>query len=298
MFEQLTDAPLEAPSDGSELRFHHAVSGSLRVLSLYRIVAVSAANVEADFASGSLVPVAVPNTSPPPRPLLYVTPKQPSNGGAPYQAELQVRVPHGLVEPIEYRLRRSRLNAAATVSMPIVATGAIPADETPYAFHIIDTGTSQIEPNGSLRPWACYTWCVEVRGAPEAGGGPTAEWSAASLPVPLTFVPPDPPAAPTDLSVTRGQNGAATVVWKHPDALVGGTTGNYTCELYRRIDPAPEQLVAAIDTEATAADGGRDQTGTFRWTEPADPGPPEHAVYRVVVVDPLGRRSPPTGVEA
>jgi hypothetical protein len=298
MFEQLTSEPIERPSGGAQVRFAHGVSGSLRVLSLYRVVAVSAANVEADFTTASLVPTAVPNTSPPPQPLLTARPEVDATNTVPYRARLRVRVPRGLVVPAEFRLRRSRLPAADATAMPIVATGTIPTGTVgaPHEFEVIDIGSSQIAPGGALRPWVRYDWRVEVRGGPEPGGGPSAEWSQASMPAGVTLVPADPPAAATNLSVTRSTGGPATVTWKHADPLIGGSSGGYQCDVHRRIGDAPEALVATIEAEAPPSAGGRSggTAGSFSWTEPTSPTPPAKAAYRVVVVDPIGRQSPPT----
>ena len=300
MFEMLTSEPIERPSGGGQVRFAHGVSGSLRVLSLYRVVAVSAANVEADFTNASLVPAAVPNTGPPPQPLLTASPEVDSTNAVPYRARLRIRVPRGLVVPAEFRLRRSRLPAADATAMPIVANGAIPTSGVgaPYEFEVIDIGSSQIAPAGALRPWVRYDWRVEVRGGPEPGGGPPTEWSQASMPSGVTLIPADPPTAATNLSVTRSTGGPATVIWKHPDTLIGGSSGSYRCDVYRRIGAEPEALVATIETEAPPSAGGRSggTAGPFSWTEPTSPAPPAKAAYRVIVVDPIGRQSPPTPV--
>ena len=62
MFELLTHDPLSAPG------FVHQVSGSLRVLVFYRIVAVSDGNVEAAFAGSEMTPFGIPNSGAPAAP--------------------------------------------------------------------------------------------------------------------------------------------------------------------------------------------------------------------------------------
>jgi hypothetical protein len=82
--------------------------------------------------------------------------------------------------------------------------------------------------------------------------------------------------------------------WQHPDALLGGSAGHYSLEVFRTLPGEHGKLAFSILADAPQADGGRasDRTGSFTWT---DPGPaPAGTTYQVVVIDPIGRRSAPS----
>src|SRR5439155_12336670 len=129
----------------------------------------SVANVETDFASAPLVPVAVPNTSPPPKPLLIAKGDVDLTRATPYQARLEVKIPRGLVVPAECRVRRSRVSSDPHL-MPVIAVQSISnTPPGPQEFEFVDLGPSSIEPAGVLRPWVPYQWIIEGRGAPAPG---------------------------------------------------------------------------------------------------------------------------------
>ena len=112
------------------------------------------------------------------------------------------------------------------------------------------------------------------------------------------LVPSDPPAAPASVTAADAGAGQATVSWKHPDPLLGGSAGVYNCEIYRRAPGETEQLAHVLPADTPQAQGGRapDRTGVFSWT---DPGPvATGTVYRVAIVDPIGRRGPPSAEAA
>lgn len=287
-FEQLTGAPL--PATGA-MRFEHDVSGSLRVLSLYRVVPVSAAHVEAPFADCALSVFAVPNTGAPQQPHLAVLAEQTAAG---YRAQLTIGVPRGLVPASEYRLRRSAVTSSDPVRMPIVTTGSVPVPPGGGAQQIVVTDTGalvQIAPAGAFRPFTHYTWRVEVRGPAEPSGPPGA-WSATSLPVVASFAPADPPAPPGAFAATASGT-AHDLTWEHVDPLIGGEIGGYQFELYRRLPGGAERMLGAVSADADPAHGGRnpDRTGAFHFTD-ADPVP-AGTRYRVLLRDPLGRPSLP-----
>ncbi len=256
-FTLITPVPLERT--GTEMRLEHELSGSLRTLALYRIVAVSGANVDVDFAASPVVPVAVPNTLPPPQPHLAVRVLDPATTGAPGpSAELTVTVPRGSRRAVEYRLRRSRVSSADPLLMPVVATGALHPPDDPAADHtevVVDTGPTTLEPGGVLHPWEVYTWRVEVRGEPEPGGGPPGAWSQPSAPVGAAVVPLAEPPAPTIRSVRTSGTGvrAAVVV---PADVRGGSLGSHRVELYRGAPGDRERLVATLaEQQRPAGDG-------------------------------------------
>jgi hypothetical protein len=287
-FEQLTGAPL--PATGA-MRFEHDVSGSLRVLSLYRVVPVSAAHVEAPFADCALSVFAVPNTGAPQQPHLAVLAEQTATG---YRAKLTIGVPRGLVPAGEYRLRRSAATSSDVVRMPIVTTGSVPVPPSGAAQQLVVTDTGalmQIAPAGAFRPFTRYTWRVEVRGPAEPSGPPGA-WSAASLPVVASFAPADPPAPPAVFAATASGT-AHDLSWEHVEPLIGGEVGGYQFELYRRLPGDAERLIGAVSADADPAHGGRnpDRTGAFHFTDTSPV--PVGTRYRVLLRDPLGRPSLP-----
>lgn len=302
LFEQLTGRPVTNTGSGpaTPMHFEHALSGSLRVLSFYRLVALSRAQVEEPFPHSPMVAVAVPNTGPPPQPLLEVEPLIDLTAPVPFRARLRVRIPRGLVPAVEYRLRRSLTETRNILQMPVVNTGMVPLPGNGEAQEVTmeDTGASQLDPAGTLRPWTSYHWRVEVRSAPEPGGGPEGQWSPPSAPVSALMAVPDPPAAATAVTATRTAAGVE-IRWQHPEPLIGGTVGNYSLDLYRRLPDGPERLIASIPADAPISAGGRnpDGTGEFHFEDipgSGEPPIPAGTTYRVIVMDPIGRTSPPS----
>lgn len=284
MFEQLTETPLPGVA-GSTMQFDHELSGSLRVLSLYRVVSVSASQVESPFTASGIAVYAVPNTGPPPGPQLTARPDPAAPAGT-QRALLAISVPRGLVKATEYRLRRSTRKSAEPHEMITVATGAFvdpPAPparpEDPQVMTVVDDGGSILGP-GSLRAWTQYNWIVEVRGNAEDGGGPSATWSTASAAASILFVPPAPPIAPAITGAKVGSDFELT--WTVADPLKGGQVGDYKLELYRRRPGEHERVLAVISGEAKTS---------FHYLDAA---PPTGTTYRVIVRDPAGRTSLPT----
>ncbi|GAA1282286.1 hypothetical protein Psi02_38650 [Planotetraspora silvatica] len=290
---QLTAEPLPRPVSGQAV-FTHDVSGSLSVLVLYRVVAVSSASVESDFATCPLLPRAVPNLLVPPVPTLDVLPVV--DGSADLLARLTVTVPVGPTPAVRYRLRRATATTDP-VFMPVVAEGAIPprpvGAPAPQVFTILDAGASPSEARTTLSAWLRYNWRVEVQGAPAPGGGPAGEWSAPSAAASTTVMPPDPPAAVSDLTVTRDADGVH-VRFGHPEPLAGGATAGYTVDVYRQCPGGSLRLLTSLPGQAPPPTGrGPDVTGSF---DVLDPGAEAvtGTLYRVVVTDPIGRASQPS----
>ncbi|MGB1276921.1 MAG: hypothetical protein ACPG77_14340, partial [Nannocystaceae bacterium] len=203
VFQNLTaEALVPAPGTG-EVRFQHQLSGSLGVLALYRVVALSGANVEAAFLTSPLVPVGVPNAGGPSRPLLEVVPRDeplPEHATplADDEIRLRVRVIRGANPVARYRLRRSAAQSSDPLKMLVATQGAptiaIAADGS-ETFELRDRGGFVHDPSPGLRPFTRYSWVVEVQ-APDAPGSTVAgEWSAPSMPVSTMLVPPPPVAA-------------------------------------------------------------------------------------------------------
>ncbi|WP_204078483.1 hypothetical protein [Planotetraspora phitsanulokensis] len=290
---QLTAEPLPRPASGPAV-FTHDVSGSLSVLVLYRVVAVSAASVESDFPTCPLLPRAVPNLLVPPVPTLDVLPVVDDSGNL--LARLTVTVPAGPTPAVRYRLRRATATTDP-VFMPVVAEGTIPprpaGDPAPQVFTILDAGGSPSGTRTTLSAWLRYNWRVEVQGAPAPGGGPAGEWSTPSPAASTTVMPPDPPAAVTDLTVTRDPDGVH-VRFRHPEPLAGGATSGYTVDVYRRRAGESLRLLTSLPGQAPPPAGrGADVTGSFDVLD-ADADAVAGTLYRVVVTDPIGRASQPS----
>jgi hypothetical protein len=172
-FEQLTTDVLDSPSGTSLVSFDHAVSAALKVLSFYKVISVTQAQVESAFTESTLLPVGVPNTLRPPRPSLVIRPDIADDGR--FVAELQIAVALSNIDATEFRLRRAIGGASDLESMPVVATGPLlPTPEGRREAVLTDDGSSPF--NRSLKPWIPFQWRVEARGPAEVGDGPAAEW--------------------------------------------------------------------------------------------------------------------------
>ena len=276
-----------SPDNFSGTAFEHRVSGSLRVLVFYRVVPISAANVEGPFGESTMVPFGIPNSGPPATPLVTVKPVFESGVA---QAAIHIRVPRGPVVASEYRLRRSAVESRVVERMPVAITGTVPPlapDAGPEAMQEVvsfrDTGGSELKSPDPLKPWTAYSWAVEVRGAAEAGSSVAGEWSPPSAPVTTAIIPPVPPAAPTD-----GQwDGANEISFARNEPLTGGSMGAYSIDLY--VEPPGEALtfLTTMSADAPASAGGRVRFNLA--------GPPvSGTLYRAMVMDPAGRTSPPS----
>lgn len=291
MFELLTHDPISVSS------FVHQVSGALRVLVFYRVVAVSDGNVEADFAAAEMIPFGIPNSGAPAMPVIEVKPDLATAN----TATIKIKVPLGTVPAVEYRLRRSLSKASDPLGMPVVSTGSVPAlsltplpegaiNNQAQTVDVTDSGSSEIQPGGTLRSWTIYSWRAEVRGGTEPGSTLPGEWSLASLPASVAFIPPNPPAPATNLEYVLIGAGAE-VRCQHSEPLIGGSMGSYSVDLYKREPGKSEVFVAAIAGDAPAPAGrGADNKFHFSLSAPALTG----TVFRVIVMDPMGRTSPPS----
>lgn len=292
-FDQLTREPLEFA--GGEGRFTHGLSGSLQVLSLYRVVAVSAGNVEAPFGSSALVPVGVPNTAPPAQPFLTLRSIPGGAGPRSDALELVVEAARRPTRPVEYRLRRSAVGGSDALSMPIVEAGALPAPEGETVRLVVAQG---LEGPAALRPWIKYFWRVEVRGEPEPGAAEVGgQWSTPSAQVSATLIPAGAPVPVAGLAVAAA-GGAHTLTWTHPDPrLDGGTAGAYTFEIFQQKPGDRPRSVGKLAALAPPTGGGRPSPdGSYRFELAADERAGPGTVYRVTLSDPLGRSSAPAVV--
>lgn len=315
MFELLTSTPIEAGEE-NQVRFVHQVSGSLRVLSFFRIVSVTEANVESDFASSLLIPYAVPNSPRAAQPLIDVEQLltddpvslraavrvktdilPPQTLGEP-AVSVSIRVPLGTAEAVGYRLRRSSSAATDPMRMPVVRTGLVPPPLNGDMQQVVLTDTNadaNADAPGKLKFWNTYMWRAETRAAKEpVTGAPEGEWGQASAPVSLTLIPPDPPQPVTDLRiVVDPKTRTLDVVCTHPVRLDGGAIGRYKLDVYRQRPGERETYLKSIFADAPPASGGQDSSGQMRIRD-ASSAIPRGTRYRIIVVDPMGRSSVPS----
>ncbi|QAT88042.1 hypothetical protein EJ065_6513 [Corallococcus coralloides] len=286
-------APIDAPATPGEQRLEHDVPASLRVLSFYRVLSVSEAQVESPFHEAILVPVAVLRDDTPQRPVLEVS-ARPEEPGQPLTARVRIRVPRGPFTAAEFRLLRGLEGGQDLNRMVVVAQGPIAPASDPDGVQeaeFRDTGASPLAPSKTLRPFIRYTWRAQVRAAPAPGGGPPAAWSEPSALVATTFVPQLPPGAVTGLAVQQ-QTGPAALRFGHPDPLLdGGPVGRYLFEVDRQLPGEQPERIKTLPADLPPTSGGRGADGLFRVTDTRIV--PVGTRYRVCLRDPLGRASPP-----
>ena len=296
LFERLEGAVQDL--GGSRFGFRHALSGSLRVLSLYRISAESAASARVDLATLPLLVFAVPNADPPVRPVLEVLPADLADNTGTYAALVRITLTVGATQAATWRLRRSSLGATDPLRMPVVATGPmgpVEADGRQRA-EVLDAGPVQISATARLQPWVRYHWVAEAQGdfAPGsvAAGRPVpGAWSAPSEPVSLMLVPPAPPGPPLSLVASgtaagAGSYGAVTIAFDHAEPLAGGAMGAYRVRVERRAPGGPMVPVGTLEV-------GRPpfRASGMRADDAADLVA-AGTVFRLTLIDPLGREGP------
>ena len=295
-FELLSGDPIEAAPNPVELNFVHRVSGSMRVLNVYRIVSASESSQESDFALAPTLIYAVPNDGPPNAPTIDVVP----DAVNPHAVTVTLTVPPGGVAATGYRLRRSSATAIDPHRMLIAQTGSVPpsVNGKPQVATFTDAGASEASANGVLRFWNTYLWRAEVRGGPAIGGGPSGEWSRASGVASLALVPNDPPDPIVKPTIQPGPTPGSwqIVCLCDAPALRGGSLGVYRLDLYRTLPGDIERLRKRFLPDDDPKNGGLDPQGVCTLVDAPDPNSTiaKDTLYRVVVVDPMGRLSTPS----
>ena len=294
LFERLKDVVVDFAS--GEKGFRHAVSGSLRILNFYKIAAESASGARPTLTGLDLIVYGVPNADPPPRPTLTVAPTSPEAGENAFVAEATISLLAGTTLGQTFRLRRSALEAANVLKMPVVATGAMGALDTDTGLQqavFRDDGPVQIADHARLKPWIRYSWVAEVQGAPESGSAEAGKavpgrWSQASDPASLILIPAADPL-PFTIDAIAGAAAAdgiagVALTLSHPDDLSGGAVGEFRVRISRR--DAPGAPLARV-IEATLAGAS-----PFKFADDPALTVPFGAEYVVELVDPVGRVSP------
>ncbi|SET76365.1 hypothetical protein SAMN05216200_10995 [Oceanicella actignis] len=279
------------------LRFRHALPGSLRVLSAYRIAAESALNAAGpDPSALDTVFYAVPNAEPPARPSVRVRMVPPAPGEPDLVVEATVTLRAAVTPGARARIRRTRSGVVDPLRNPIVGTAEMgPVDPVTglQTATFRDVGAALAAPAARLAAFVEYAWIAEVQGAPEPGSAMSASgpvpglWSEPSAPAVLTTIPDAPPPAPA-LVAASGAPAAGGVRDLRLDFvsaqdLTPGAPSPWRIRIERAL---PDQGLTLL-SEAPAV-GGRE------FSVVAAPGEvtPGGARYRVRLIDPVGRESP------
>ena len=298
LFERLKDVMLETDASG-QTGFRHALSGSLRVLSAYKIVAEAAAtSARPDLGSVDTVFYAVPNSDPPAQPVVTARQVEPMSEEPELVVELTVTLRPGVTLGQTVRLRRTRSGEADAMRNPIIGTatlGDVDAGTGLQTAVLRDTGPALIAPSARLAPFTKYAWIAEAQGAPEPGSTATSDgavaglWSKPSVPATLDVIPGDPPVAPElvrrdGVPVANGGIRGLTMEFSYPLNLVPTSLGPWIVVVDRRL---PGQTATRIMERA--ADAG----ATI--VVPGDPDNPNFVVpagtfFRLRLRDPIGRQ--------
>ena len=174
-FQNLTDEPLEA--NGGPLAYQHELSGSLRALAVYKVVAETDAGATADFVATPPWVWAVPERSGPPQPLLEVLA---TDAGPPVTVTL--RLTGRTDAATRFRLRRSAVHSDPR-RMPVAREGVIVLTAGEKYCDIADDGSYVHEPAHQLRAGRLYTWGVEVQSPDLPGSTRPGAWSRPSAAV-------------------------------------------------------------------------------------------------------------------
>jgi hypothetical protein len=298
-FTFLGETPGTTAGDGF-VHFATRIPGGLRSVQFVRIVPVSAGGAEPPFNSCGLVPVAVPSLDRPAPPLLDAI-TDPIAGltltirARGLRPDLLAAAPDGLPE---YRLRRTRRDLDRRFA-PVWTNGYLTGPDAEGVW----TATLTLPPVQQDR-FIRTTWYAEVRYPPEpaippgpvplpadggiepvwakVGDSSEALWSEPSLAAEALLVPPDAPDAPPVPAVTTEADGSVVLTVAGLPTVHGTTSDPYRLEVYRG---QPGEAVAQRDMLDLL-------TPNVTWTDPAPV--PADARYDLVIVDPIGRRSPAT----
>mgnify|MGYP001627776972 CR=1 FL=1 len=300
LFERLKGVTQEIDSAGN-MEFRHALSGSLKLLSGYKVVTEATATAaRPDLETVQTVFYGVPNSEPPSQPV--ITARQVAGTGGEPDLVVELTITHrpGVTEARSARLRRTRSGVVDPIRNPVIGTaifGPVDPDTGLQTATYRDTGSALIAPAARLSPFIKYAWLAEAQGAPEPGsttpsGDPMgARWSKPSAPVTLDVVPDTAPAAPlfnarSGSTVAGGIQGLEMTFDAAGD-LVPTSLGPWVVAVDRRL---PDQAMTRITERAAGA-------GTS-FTIAGDPDDatfitPTGTLFRLRLIDPLGRQSPP-----
>lgn len=316
LFERLDGATVDFAS--GEKGFRHGVSGSLRILNFYLIAAEAESGAKPVISGLEFIVYGIPNSDPPARPALAVTPVEPQPGEHDFVAEVAISLRAGTTLGETWRLRRSSFESTNIAKMPVVTSGPMDALDTATGLQSAifrDDGPVEIAAHARLAPWKRYTWVAEVQGAPESGSAAAGRtvagrWSRASDPASVVLVPAAPPDAvdPVTLSLTGTSTAAGLDMprlrFTYGSDLASGALGAFTLKIARR--PGPGAPLVNLDevtvSEHRATGLPTDPTGSTAFeVSGLAPGEmpttvPTGAEYVLELIDPMGRTSAPTTI--
>lgn len=228
--------------------------------------------------------------------ILSVRPDPGTSSG--YAALAEVRVVPGVTQPVRLRLRRSVQSGSNPSAMPVVGEATIPPKVEDGFLHgsMVDSGPVRIAPSATLKPWVRYFWVAEVQGGPEPGSTVAGRWSLPSDPVSIALTPPGPPE-PLTAAEARGTRVAPELFenvelrFDHPQTLNGGEFGSYRLRVYRLRPGETQEMLA----EHNMAGDGPFTVSGMNASDPTDQVP-AGTVWKLVLLDPLGRASSPAEI--
>jgi hypothetical protein len=298
LFERLKEA---IDIDGGQATFRHALSGSLRVLSGYKIVAENPDNaVRPDLSTVDTVFYGVPNSDPPQRPTITAKRVLPEPGEPDLVVEVTVTLRTGVTEARLARIRRTRSAVVDALRNPVIGTalfGPVDPDTGLQTATFRDVGSALIAPAARFAAFVNYSWIAEAQGAPEPGSTATprtveGRWSPVSAPVTLGLIPDAAPDAPTLISQTS-------------DSVVGGVR-NIRLNFDGPADLSPTSMGAWSVTRLTLIPDAAVEASELpaspsaSWSIPGDDDSarvlPTGTRIVVFVTDPLGRQGARTEV--
>jgi hypothetical protein len=278
-FESVTKMPIIAAS--TTTHFVHRVSGSLDVLTIYRVLGEGPSGALSEMTEAELVPFAVPNLGGPGRPQVALV-----NAGLDPTTQgirLRVKVPVGKASPKAWRLRRASVPIQDPLRMNIVDQGLVAGASTDR-----ESTSFEFDATAALKPWRHYRFAVEVQaddppGAPTVGVILPGEWSEASAPATLAVIPNNGPAPPSAVQIANVAGALAiTVTHPAPDTLIGTALGPHRFEAWRCEPGArPIRLDGIAFVRGVGASWVANTTGTSS----------TGAYVSVRIIDPVGRRS-------
>lgn len=300
LFERLKNVVEDV--DATHLGFRHSLSGSLRVLSGYKVVA-EALDTAARPALETVDTVfyGVPNSDPPAQPVITARLVAAQEGEPELVVELTVQVRAGTTRAASAQIRRTRSGVADALANPIVGTAPFGAPDPVTGLQTAifrDIGRALMAPVARLAPFTTYAWLAQAQGEPEPGSVSTIDgpvpglWSKPSSPVTLSVVPAGAPSAPLLMArrgaVQLGGVSGLELDFSHANNLVPTALGPWTIAVDRQLPGSTMERIA--ETAATAG-----TTFTVH-AAPGDPAfvVPEGTLLRVRLIDPLGRESPVT----
>ena len=294
LFERLKDVLDDEPDANGMIGFRHALSGSLRILSGYKVAAeVTATSSGPDLSTLDTVYYAVPNSDPPAQPV--ITAKQTDDD---LLVDLTVKLRVGVTQGETVRIRRTRSGVVDPIRNPIIGTaimGEMDAVTGLQTATFSDNGSALIATSARFQPFIKYAWIAEVQGAPEPGSAATSDgavaglWSPVSEAVHMAVVPENAPDAPLFMGqsgiVLADMHQGVSLQFSYAIDLTPTSLGGWTVVVDRRL---PDQTVQRIAEETAPAGTIFDIAG-----DPDDPAAllPSGTVFRVMIIDPIGRES-------